>query len=488
MSISRKNWSALSSLARQWTMEDEEEVERERRRKVRGSSSTADPEDDFRASPSNMPTSDSRPGTHPVHETSQVLSSDEQVQLDFMEMLRVRDEKRRMRQVEALRRQKESEDEEEAAGSVRRDSGRKRGGGGASVDMMEDQEDREEVFSPPKVAPRPRSPKKAALYSESSSTSSDNFASDRQGVSRDVALISSEQFVLSVLILFRFVFFCQHENRESTRRDPEPSSNQSRKFVSSVSISLDKGTSGSGRVTPTSPRSSTSPLTPEEYWQSPCQSPSPRALSPVQNGHTQNGNGCSTDGNFEQATKPAFVRQSSRTISFRMMRKKEEEAAPLQRSKSVRMTSKKFESNTEQNEEAEVSNFQRNSRQRISSRSIQEKMERLAQAAQKSEVVRFPDVTQRTLLLFDEVSRKRELFEKESQTGSTSSSGGSRQEFLGFTAGVSDRINRWLSKTKQPASSHIPVDLRHVDISSKRTLFEKCAEDGVSKTSAGKFK
>ncbi|TNM87049.1 hypothetical protein fugu_007279 [Takifugu bimaculatus] len=458
MSISRKNWSALSSLARQWTMEDEEEVERERRRKVRGSSSTADPEDDFRASPSNMPTSDSRPGTHPVHETSQVLSSDEQVQLDFMEMLRVRDEKRRMRQVEALRRQKESEDEE-AAGSVRRDSGRKRGGGGASVDMMEDQEDREEVFSPPKVAPRPRSPKKAALYSESSSTSSDNFASDRQ-----------------------------HENRESTRRDPEPSSNQSRKFVSSVSISLDKGTSGSGRVTPTSPRSSTSPLTPEEYWQSPCQSPSPRAPSPVQNGHTQNGNGCSTDGNFEQATKPAFVRQSSRTISFRMMRKKEEEAAPLQRSKSVRMTSKKFESNTEQNEEAEVSNFQRNSRQRISSRSIQEKMERLAQAAQKSEVVRFPDVTQRTLLLFDEVSRKRELFEKESQTGSTSSSGGSRQEFLGFTAGVSDRINRWLSKTKQPASSHIPVDLRHVDISSKRTLFERCAEDGVSKTSAGKFK
>lgn len=58
---------------------------------------------------------------------------------------------------------------------------------------------------------------------------------------------------------------------------------------SSVSISLDKGTSGSGRVTPTSPRSSTSPLTPEESWPSPCQSPSPRAPSPVQNGHTQVG-------------------------------------------------------------------------------------------------------------------------------------------------------------------------------------------------------
>lgn len=117
--------------------------------------------------------------TH-VHEwICAFTSSDEQVQLDFIEMLRVRDEKRRMRQVEALRRQKEAEDEG-AAGSIRGDSGRKGGGAGARVDMMEDQEDQGEVFSPPKVAPRPRSPKKAALYSESSSSSSDTFASDRQ--------------------------------------------------------------------------------------------------------------------------------------------------------------------------------------------------------------------------------------------------------------------------------------------------------------------
>lgn len=44
--------------------------------------------------------------------------------------------------------------------------------------------------------------------------------------------------------------------------------------------------------------------------------------------------------------------------------------------------------------------------------------------------MRFPDVAQRTLLLLDEVSRKRELFEKEQQTGSTTSSGGSKQVHL----------------------------------------------------------
>lgn len=53
---------------------------------------------------------------------------------------------------------------------------------------------------------------------------------------------------------------------------------------------------------------------------------------------------------------------------------------------------------------------------------------------EKSEIVRFPDVAQRTLLLLDEVSRKRELFEKEQQTGSTTSSGGSRQVHLSQSA------------------------------------------------------
>lgn len=43
--------------------------------------------------------------------------SDEQMQLDFVEMLRVRDEKRRMRHVATLRRQKEEEEDGAKAGS-----------------------------------------------------------------------------------------------------------------------------------------------------------------------------------------------------------------------------------------------------------------------------------------------------------------------------------------------------------------------------------
>lgn len=423
-------------------MEDEEEVEREKRRKVK-TNSTAEPDEDFSPTPTpeNTPSSDSAFETNSSNEMSQHINSMEQVQLDFVEMLRVRDERRRMRHVETLRRQKEEgEDEAEVSG-----------GGGARVELLGDMAEEEGSV----VKPQP--PVKTASHSTSTSTSNN----DRSR---------------------------KHENGESSGQDPDPkpSSNPARKFVSSVSISLDKSPSVSGRTTPMSPGSPTASFSPREHWSSPCQSPSPQgAQSPVQNGHTQE-----TNGNFEQATKPAFIRQSSRTVSFRMMRKKEEEASPLQRSFSVRTTSKKFESNADQNEEEnKTSSFQRNSRQRISSRSIQEKMERLAQAAQKSELTRFPDVTQRTLVLLEEVSRKRGIFEKEQQqqAQSPTSPGVSRQEFRGFTSGMSDRINRWLNKTSKTGSSHSPTDLRHVDITSKRSLFENRGEDGVSKGSLGKM-
>lgn len=452
MSISRKNWSALSSLARQWTVEDEEEVEREKRRRFRSLSSSTDPDADFIPTPRGTSTSDRTSGADSSNEISQGLNSSvEQMQLDFVEMLRVRDEKRRMRHVATLRRQKEEEEDEVEASQGR---------GRARVELLGDfDEEQGSVF---KLQP----PIKTSTYSPTTCSSNSNTRAN-----------STNR---------------QHENGESSGKapDPKPSSRPALKFVSSVSISLNNSPSVSGRTTPMSPCSPTALLSPCEHWPSPSQSPSPQGLqSPVQNGHTQKTrvNGSPTNGNFEQTTKPAFVRQSSRTLSFRMLRKKEEQNSLLQRSASVRMTSKKFESSTDQNEdEDKVSSFQRNSRQRISSRSIQEKMERLAQAAQKSELMRSPDVTQRTLFLLDEVSRKRGIFEKEQPPQTPTSPGVSRQEFRSFTSGMSDRINRWLNKTSETGSSHFPTDLRHVDITSKRSMFENKQEDSVSKASPGK--
>ncbi|XP_015255488.1 PREDICTED: ladinin-1 isoform X2 [Cyprinodon variegatus] len=416
MSISRKNWSALSSLARQWTMEDEEEAEREKRRRVK--SSTAEQDADTSPAKITPSTSGGISGTESSSETSQGQTSIEQMQLDFVEMLRVRDEKRRMRHVEVLRRQKEEEE-----GNL--DASREEGGEGDGrvVLLGELDEEKGSVF-------KPQPPAKTTSYSP---------------ISNSKTVTNSAK--------------TQPSNGESSSKDPtpepKPAPNAARKFVSSVSISLDK--TPSGRTTPMSPCSPSASLSPQDPFPSPCQSTSSHgSQSPVQNGHTQ-----------------------------AMMKKKEEDISPLKRSASVRMASKKFEMKTDQNEDEDKGSFQRNSRQRVSSRSIKEKMEQLAQAAQRSDVPRSADVTQRTLVLLEEVSRKRGLFEKDQKEQSSTGPGTSRSEFRNFASGMSDRINSWLNKSNQPGSP-LSLDLRHVDISSKRSLFENRGEESAPKASHGK--
>ncbi|XP_075878657.1 ladinin-1 isoform X2 [Nelusetta ayraudi] len=458
MSISRKNWSALSSLARQWTVEDEEEVEREKRRRERDSGSTAEAESTVSPTPSQVASrgeatgdvapgdvapgdvapGDEAPRDRPAHieedpadttdsspQVFQATSSAEQLQVDFVEMLRVRSEKRRQRHVEVLQRQKQEEEEEEEV----------RGG----TQEVKDGEPGDEVFSP---SSKPQSPRAAA------SRSPDSRRTDTTQT--------------------------QHENEESKDPETKPPSNRTRKFVSSVAISLDQSASSSGCTSPTSPRSPTPPSSPQGW-----EPTSPPAS--VQNGHTEE-DGSSTCDKSEQSSKPALARHSSRTISFRMMRKKEEETSPLQRSASVRVASKKFEGSPDQIEdEDKPSSFQRNARQRISARSIQEKMERLAHAAQKLEPSRPTDVAHRTLHRLDRVSMKRGLFEKESQAATPISPGPSRHEFKNLSSGVSDRISRWVSKAKdQAVTSHGAADVRHVNINSRRSLFENASSNSNS--------
>ncbi|XP_051039167.1 ladinin-1 [Phodopus roborovskii] len=99
MSVSRKDWSALSSLARQRTLEDEEEQERERRRRRRNLSSTTDDEspkltqNGARRSVERLPSVEEAETPKP----SPPVSKDEEE--DFQAILRTRKERRQRRQV-----------------------------------------------------------------------------------------------------------------------------------------------------------------------------------------------------------------------------------------------------------------------------------------------------------------------------------------------------------------------------------------------------
>lgn len=108
------------------------------------------------------------------------IFSVEQMQLDFVEMLRVRDEKRRMRHVETLRRQKEvGEDEAEAC----------RGGGGARVELLGDlDEDQGSVLPSVKATSKPQPPIKTASHSSTTTTTTSSSNTSTNITNRQVRL------------------------------------------------------------------------------------------------------------------------------------------------------------------------------------------------------------------------------------------------------------------------------------------------------------
>lgn len=105
----------------------------------------------------------------------------EQIQLDFVEMLRTRDEKRRMRQVEALRRQKEEEegDSKEGRGEGEEDA--------RVVLLGELDEEKGNVY-------KPQPPTKTSSYSPTSSgNSSTRTNGTKTQVSRNTSCFKLNQ-------------------------------------------------------------------------------------------------------------------------------------------------------------------------------------------------------------------------------------------------------------------------------------------------------
>ncbi|XP_041091890.1 ladinin-1 [Polyodon spathula] len=410
MSISRKNWSALSSLTRQWTVEDEEEVERERRRRIRSSSTTSDHPD----------SSSYEPGEQKPHSAQDQEKAEEAdpENLAFLEMLKTRDERRRKRHLETVMRQKEEPRSPEPervgqGGRVAVESKVQREGQGGRLDT---EAQRDSMGGVQRVL--------------RNSTGQDKSRIDCAGTET----------------------VTNHEPVKTPIKSP------SGKFVSSLSISLDKS-----QEFPAETKTLSSPTT------------------PVGTTSTPRERRFRTEG---AAVEEVQIRQlPSRATSFRVTSKSEDPTSRFNRSSSLRIPSRTKEEKTERLPKQETTRdgestppFQRNSKLRISSRTIEEKLERLALAAQKSEQVKSPPASHKDCFLFaDEVARKRGVFEREATSVERNSATG-RKDNLDFSTGISERINRWISKAQRSEKSPGPTDLRKVDISSKRNLWENRAE------------
>uniref|UniRef100_A0A673USV2 Ladinin 1 n=1 Tax=Suricata suricatta TaxID=37032 RepID=A0A673USV2_SURSU len=117
MAVSRKDWSRLSSLARQWTLEDEEEQERERRRRHRNLSSTTDDEDPKIAQNGDTPAAQRLPSVEEVEVPKPQTAAPREEDEDSQAILRTRQERRQRQQAVQAPVQLQAEEGGDSSGS-----------------------------------------------------------------------------------------------------------------------------------------------------------------------------------------------------------------------------------------------------------------------------------------------------------------------------------------------------------------------------------
>uniref|UniRef100_A0A8C8BIQ1 Ladinin 1 n=1 Tax=Otus sunia TaxID=257818 RepID=A0A8C8BIQ1_9STRI len=348
MSLGRRNWSDLSSLARQRTLEDEEEQQRERRRRHRSllSSTSMDEEP-----PS--PGKDTSPASSRPQSLVKPVSLEDREECKLSEVLKTQ-EGRRTRSPMAIseKRRQEKEQQDPGVGTSRAEAGTQPRMGQESIQTGErDQDAAKGRGDPPgDQHPEPTSERKVMVRGR---------LQDKEG--QGVGTPCGEQ---------------KKEVVETQRRaSPELGGCRLRE----VKILTRQGSRSMEEKTAMVVTSSLD-------QQRPSRNPSKEViqLSPIQDEPAKKSDTSPTHITYSSSIR----RTSPRTVSFRVIsrKQKEESQSPLTRSASLRIPG--------------------------SSTTIGEKLEKYTSAVQRSEVVKSSLTIQKSLLLSSEgVASKRNFFE-----------------------------------------------------------------------------
>ncbi|XP_039604661.1 ladinin-1 isoform X3 [Polypterus senegalus] len=464
-------------LTRQWTVEDEEEVEREKRRRNRSFCSTSEaPEEEAQAAA--LPHHSARDEPDTAHS--------KEGDLHFLDMLKSREEERQRRQLETLMQQRE-EDEEGTLRIKGEDGGQQRS-------MAETQS--KQVSSPENnFMAVPNGKRKS--YPEEANIKTVEMR-EEQEQRRHIEAVTRQKKDGST----EYSDTSEGETRKSkspprmTAADAkdkvvQKSENKSpsKKFVSSLSISFDKSADSRKTPSPLSPVSPSNPVHLRTVFKDKS-IPATRTQENMENGPDKNVNERAevsrqqevNPDRSEHVQEDAFKRLSSRSTSFRQTTEPAVSISRIKRSSSLRYPSRKEDKmgrlqQDSNGKEESTAPFQRNTKLRISSRTIEEKLERLAMAAQKSELVKSPTIAHKEFYLpADDIARKRDIFEREATGAENSSGSSSRKEKFGFAKGISERISQWVAKTQSSQTTVGSKDYSKGDVSRKRNIWEDKGE------------
>ncbi|XP_026720271.1 ladinin-1 [Athene cunicularia] len=409
MSFGRRNWSDLSSLARQRTLEDEEEQQRERRRRHRSllSSTTTDEEP-----PS--PGKDTSPASSRPQSLVKPVSSEDREECKLSEVLKTQ-EGRRTTSPMAIseKRRQEKEQQDPGVGMSRAEAGTQPRRGQESIQTGERGQDAAKGRGDPPgdQHPEPASERKVVARGRLQDKEGQGVGAPCGGQKKEV--VETQQQASPELGGCRL--------REVKILTRQGSRSLEEKTAMVVTSSLDQ--------------------------QQPSRNPSKEViqLSPIQVDEPAK----KSDTSPTHITYSSSIRRTSpRTVSFRVIsrKQKEESQSPLTRSASLRIPG--------------------------SSTTIGEKLEKYTSAVQRSEGVKSSLTIQKSLLLSSEgVASKRNFFE--ASAPSKAESLAVRKDNLKIPGSVTSRINLWISRTQEPAKEEKSKDIRKINSLPNRDVWVK---------------
>ncbi|KAM4860554.1 ladinin-1 [Thomomys bottae] len=518
MSVSRKDWSALSSLARQRTLEDEEEQERERRRRQRSLSSTTEDESSRVTHNGERQATERLPSVEEAEASKPAPPVFKEEVEDIQTILRTRQERRQRRQaVEAVQastqERPEAEEGQDSTGprqpqqrplvpkrdsepSPRRRLSRERRGPWAkeeegSVESQEPEEGKKGLLEKSSVSERSPVPEKSAtrLAAEKASVSEKGVAAEkgspalekrvgREKLVQEKTSVSGKPLVSGKTSVSQKIEVS--EKRSSMEKKPlaERASVSEkipeRRLVSEKASIFEKGPVSETKAAPKrdviteqpQPPSRSQAATKEPRGRAlPGQSP-PSSAKPdpvtasrfppitLQVKIPSKEDEADTSSPTQLTYSSSLKRSSPRTISFRMSPRKENSEATLTRSASVRLPASTIK--------------------------LGEKLERYHTAIQRSESVRSPGSSRTEVFVTPAgVASKRHIFEKELAGGqSRAESASSRKENLRLSGVVTSRLNLWISRT-QESGEQDPPEVRKELAATKRTQWGKKSDSSL---------
>lgn len=479
MSGGRKDWSALSSLARQRTLEDEEEQERERRRRQRSLSSGAD--EAPRPSPRGGPPAAHRlPSVEEAEGPASPLPAPGDGSEGVQAVARTRQERRQ-------RRQAVEDAQTPAQGQL------EAGGGGDGPGPVQAQQQplvpKREVEAPPRR--RLSREQRGPWAREEESVAAREPGGGLKGVSGKPAAaeppVPEKASALATRLGTQGALGPGKpapERTGETEKPPAPGrpSATERRLVSEKASVFEKSPGSETKLVPRRAAPSEEPLAREQpaTGARPCTSSEQRARdfpekTPMSSAEPGASDPPSRTSHLPPITlqvkipskeeeadtfsptratySSSLQRSSPRTISFRMSPRKISSEATLSRSASVRLPA--------------------------STVKLGEKLERYHTAVQRSESVKSPGSPRTELFVAPAgVASKRHLFEKELAGQSRAEPASSRKEHLKLSGVVTSRLNLWISRT-QESGEQDSQEARQEAATSRRTQWGKKADSAL---------